>query len=64
MANSLLILKILFIYSRETEREAETQRGKQAPGGEPYAGLDPRTPGSRPGPKADAQLETHPGTPQ
>ena len=30
---------------------------------EPDAGLDPRTPGSRPGLKADAKPLTHPGIP-
>ena len=37
---------------REREREAETQREKQAPCREPDVGLDPRSPGSCPGPKA------------
>ena len=47
---------------RDTEREAETQqREKQAPCGEPDVGLDPRTLGSRPEPKADAQLLSHSG---
>ena len=27
-------------------------------------GIDPRTPGSQPGPKADAQPLSHPGTPE
>ena len=53
--------KILFIHSQETQRHR--QREKKAPGGEPNVGLDPRTPGSRPGPKADAQLLSHPGVP-
>ena len=44
---------------RDTEREAEMQ----APQGEPDAGLDPRTPGSRPEAKADAQSLSHPGVP-
>ena len=30
---------------------------------EPDVGLDPGTPGSRPGPKADAQPLSHPGVP-
>ena len=30
----------------------------------PDAGLDPRTPGSRPGPKADAKSLSHPGIPR
>ena len=48
---------------REREREAETQeeREKQVPCQEPDAGLDPGTPGSRPGPKA--QLLSHSGVP-
>ena len=41
---------------RDTEREAETQaREEQAPCKEPRVGLDPGTPGSRPGPKAGAK---------
>ena len=41
---------------RDTEREAETQaeEKKQAPCREPDVGLDPRTLGSHPEPKADA----------
>ena len=57
-----------FIYSfmRDTERkQRQRQREeKQAPHREPDAGLDPRTPGSCPGPKADAQLLSHPGVPK
>ena len=44
----------------DTERERE--REKQAPRGDPNAGLDPRTPGSGPEPKADTQPLNHPGT--
>ena len=42
---------------RERGREGQShrQREKQAPCREPDVGLEPRTPGSRPGPKADAQ---------
>ena len=36
---------------------------KQAPRREPDVGLDPRTLGSRPEPKADAQLLSYPGDP-
>ena len=47
---------------RDTQREAENrQREKQAPCREPNVGLNPRTPGSGPEPKADAQLPSHPG---
>ena len=49
---------------RGTEREAETQaEGEAGPCGEPDVGLDPRTAGSRPEPKADAQPLSHPGAP-
>ena len=51
----VLFLKILFIYSLETEREAETQAEKQAPRREPNEVFDPRMPGSCPEPKANAQ---------
>ena len=39
------------------------RREKQAPCQEPNAGLDPQTPGSRPGPKAGAKPLSHPGIP-
>ena len=47
-------LKILFIYSWETWRESQRhrQREKQVPCREPDVGLDPRTLGLCPGPKA------------
>ena len=45
------------------ERQRHRQREKQAPCGDPDAGLDPRTPGSRPELKADAQALSPPGTP-
>ena len=50
-----------FFYLRErarARREAEGERKREAdspPSREPYVGLDPRTLGSRPEPKADAQ---------
>ena len=44
--------KILFIYSWETETEAETYAGSIQ---ELDVGLDPGTSGTRPEPKADAQ---------
>ena len=40
------------------------QRKKQALCGEPNVGLDPRTLGSQPKLKADAQSLSHPGIPQ
>ena len=39
------------------------RRDKQAPCREPDGGLDPGTPGSRPGPKAGAKPLSHPGIP-
>ena len=42
---------------RDPEREAETQREKQAPNREPDAGLDPRTLGS--GPVSYTHLRAH-----
>ena len=50
---------------RDTERERQRhrQREKQAPCWEPDVGLDPGTPGSCPGPKADAKPLSHPGIP-
>ena len=51
---------------RDTQRERQRhrQREKQAPCREPNAGLDPRTPGSHPELKADAQPLSHPGIPR
>ena len=47
---------------KDTQREAEIEaEGEAAPCGEPHAELDPRIPGSRPEPKADAQPRSHPG---
>ena len=42
---------------REREREAETQaEGEAGPCREPNVGLDPESPGSRPGPKANINI--------
>ena len=48
-----------------TEREAETQAEGEAGSmhREPDMGFDPRSPGSRPGPKAGAKPLRHPGIP-
>ena len=48
---------------RDIERQRYRQREKQAPCGEPDAGLDLRTPGSCPEQKADAQPLSHRGVP-
>ena len=61
----------LFTYDRPRERERERERErqrhrrrkKQAPCLEPNTGLDPGTPGLRPGPKAGAKPLSHPGIP-
>ena len=45
------------------ERQRHRQREKQAPRQEPDTGLNPRTPGSRSGPKAGAKPLSHPGIP-
>ena len=49
----------------EREREAETQAEREAGSmhREPDVGLDPASPGSRPGPKAGAKPLRHPGIP-
>ena len=51
---------------RERGREAETQAEGEAGSmhWEPNVGLDPGTPGSCPGPKADAKPLSHPGIPE
>ena len=55
----------LFIHERHRERRRRPrQREKQPPCREPDMGLDPRTPGSQPEPKADAQPLSHPGAPR
>ena len=49
----------------DTQREAETQaEGEAGSLWGANVGLDPRTPGSHPEPKADAQPPSHPGIPQ
>ena len=45
------------------ERQRHRRRERQAPCREPDVGLDPETPGSRPGPKAGAKLLSYPGIP-
>ena len=52
----LVFLKVLFIYSWKTHRERQRSRQR-----EPNAGLDPRTPGSQPEPKANTQPLSNPG---
>ena len=48
---------------RDTKRQRHRQREKQTPCREPDVGLNPRTLGSLPEPKADAQPLSHPVAP-
>ena len=59
--SSYFFTEFIYVFMRHTKRPKHRQREKQAPCGEPDAGLDPRTPGSHPEPKADTQLLSHPG---
>ena len=56
-----------FIYDSHTEREREAETQAEGEAGsmhrEPDVGFDPRSPGSRPGPKAGSEPLRHPGTP-
>ena len=61
---SFIFLKILFIHEIHTERQRHGQREKQAPCRNPMWDLTPRTPGSRPGPKAGTKPLRHPGIPK
>ena len=49
---------------KKRERQRHRQKEKQASCREPDVGLDPRTLASRPEPKVDAQLLSHPGVPR
>ena len=53
----------LLMRDREREKQRHREREKQAPCREPDVGLEPGSPGSRPGLKADAQPLSHPGCP-
>ena len=54
----------IYLFMRDSEREAETQAEGEAGSLQgAQCGLDPKTPGSCPEPKADAQLLSHPGVP-
>ena len=61
----LFVRLYLFIHERHRERGRDIgrQRKKQALCEEPDVKLNPRTPGSWPEPKADAQSLSHPGAP-
>ena len=53
--NNHLKKDFIYLFIRARERARDMAEGKQAPCGEPDVGLDPRTLGSRPEPKADTQ---------
>ena len=55
----------MIVTKGEREREAETQAEGEAGSmhREPDVGFDPRSPGSRPAPKAGAKPLRHPGIP-
>ena len=63
MSTVPLFFKKFYLFITDTERQRHRQKEQQAPYREPNAGLNPRTPGSRPEPKADAQPLSHPGVP-
>ena len=62
-----ILFYFLFIYDSDTEREREPETQAEREAGsmhrEPDVGFDPRSPGSRPGPKAGAKPLHHPGIP-
>ena len=53
----------IYLFMRHRERQRHRQKEKQAPCRKPDAGLDPRTPGLQPEPKADIPPQSHPGVP-
>ena len=65
-ANIFFLKDFIHLFIRDTQREAETQaEGEAGSLQEPDGGLDPRTPGSWPKPKADRCSTTEPpGRPQ
>ena len=64
---SLFFLRFYLIYLRERDHECGGGAEREADpllSREPESGLHPRSPGSRPEPKADAQLLSHPDGPK
>ena len=54
----------IYLFMRDKERGRDIGAGRsRLPAGEPDAGFSPRTLGSRPEPKADAQTLSHLATP-
>ena len=52
-----------YLFMRDTQAETRAEGGEAGSLRGPDVGLDPRTPGSRPEPKADAPPLSHPGIP-
>ena len=55
--------RFYYLFMKDTERQRHRQREMQAPRRKPDVGLNPRTPGSRPEPKADVQPTEPPRCP-
>ena len=53
----------MIVRERETETETQAEGEAGSMHWEPDVGFDPRSPGSRPGPKAGAKPLCHPGIP-
>ena len=62
---NIIFIKIFYLFINEAhkKRQRHRQREKQATCREPDAALDPRTPGSQPELKVDAQSLSLPGIP-
>ena len=59
----VLFKDFIYLFIKDTQRETERGREKQSLFREPDVGLNPRTPGLRPGPKAGTKPQSHPGIP-
>ena len=59
-----IFINFIYLFIRDTERrQRHRQREKQTPCRKPDVGVHPKTPGSCPEIKADAQPLSHPGVP-
>ena len=61
--NFLFFKDFIYLFMRNREGQRHKQREKQAPCREPNVALDPRTPESRPEPKADGSTTEPPSCP-
>ena len=62
-SNGFLFERLIYLFTHETHRERQRHRQRIKGGWQPDVGLSPRTMGSWPEPKADAQPLSHPGAP-